>query len=81
MEKSMIAPLQNQAELESKTPVGNFCECCDEDLLFAMRDKEHTFSLGLSVVIDCLRIAEKEGYLPPLPGEWWTLVENRRSLS
>jgi len=46
-------------------------EDCSEELMFAMKDNYHDFSLGLSVVLSCLAIAEKEGYVPPLPDKWW----------
>lgn len=46
-------------------------EDCQEELLFAMRDQEHDFSLGLSVVLNCLSIAEEEGFVPQLPDGWW----------
>ena len=44
---------------------------CVEELQFAMKDKYHEFSLGLSVVLECLVVAEKEGFVPPLPENWW----------
>lgn len=50
------------------------CETCGEILAFAMRDKHHEFSLGLYTVLQCLRAAEKEGVVPPLPDEWWIAV-------
>ena len=36
-----------------------------------MEDNQHQFSLGLSTVLRCLAIAEKEGYVPKLPYDWW----------
>lgn len=42
-----------------------------EELVFAMRDHSHEFSLGLSTILRCLAIAEKEGYVPQLPSDWW----------
>ncbi|QCZ44822.1 hypothetical protein [Levilactobacillus brevis] len=47
------------------------CEDCEEELLFLMCDQEHEFSLGLSVVLNCLSIAEEEGFVPQLPNDWW----------
>ncbi|MFD3388523.1 hypothetical protein [Ligilactobacillus salivarius] len=47
------------------------CENCNEDLLFSMKDKYHEFSLSLTNVLKCLVIAEKEGYIPKIPDEWW----------
>lgn len=46
-------------------------ECCLEELVFAMEDNQHQFSLGLSTVLRCLAIAEHEGYVPKLPYDWW----------
>ena len=49
-------------------------ECCHEELVFAMQDKTHQFSLGLSTLLECLMIAEKEGYVPALLPEWWQKI-------
>lgn len=62
-------PSQHSQGETGETPV--YCESCKELLVFAMRDKEHTFSLGLSTVLDCLRIAETRGFVPHLPDTWW----------
>lgn len=45
-----------------------------EELVFALQDKNHSFSLGLTTVLTCLSIAEKEGYVPELPSEWWCKI-------
>lgn len=50
------------------------CENCDESLVFAMRDNYHEFSLGLRTILKCLEVAEKEGYVPKLPPEWWFML-------
>lgn len=50
-------------------------DCCVDPLLFAMRDNHHEFAVGLFTVLQCLRLAETDGYVPPLPKEWWTSVE------
>lgn len=47
------------------------CDTCNETLVFAMKDNYHEFSIGLRTILECLAIAEKEGYVPPLPPEWW----------
>ncbi|NTM07706.1 hypothetical protein HQ705_11855 [Enterococcus faecium] len=49
-------------------------EECVEELMFMMKDKYHEFSLGLSTVLKCLAIAEKEGYVPPLSDDWWLQI-------
>lgn len=53
---------------------------CDGTVLFAMRDRHHTFSLGLDTVLECLRLAEEEGEVPPLPSVWWEQVHGRYDL-
>ena len=50
--------------------------CCDE-LVFAMRDRYHAFSLDISTVLRCLQMAEQEGAIPNLPDEWWIAIERR----
>lgn len=50
------------------------CETCNEVLTFAMRDNFHEFSVGLSTILECLQVAEQQGYVPPLPAEWWQKV-------
>jgi len=49
---------------------------CDEALLFMMKDHDHEFALPLSVVLNCLWVAEKEGYVPALSNDWWIAVKN-----
>lgn len=52
------------------------CECCHEELVFAMKDKYHEFSLGLSTVLECVAIAEANGYLPEIDKTWWHMVRD-----
>lgn len=61
----------NRAKTNGKTIDCTDYECCNEELIFSMKDKKHQFSLGLSTVLECLMIAEKKGYVPSLPPEWW----------
>lgn len=49
-------------------------EECVEELMFMMKDNYHEFSLGLSIILKCLAIAEKEGYVPPLSDDWWLQI-------
>lgn len=47
------------------------CEKCSESLVFALKDSSgHTFSMGLSTIIECLMAAVREGALPTLPLSW-----------
>lgn len=69
--------LSNRAHALSSSPHEHACPQCDEELLFAMRDKHHEFSLGLSIVLQCLQLAEQNGHVPRLPDEWWTQLRLR----
>ena len=70
-------PLDNPARLQDTTPQKCSCSRCEEDLLFGMRDKFHQFSVPLTTVLECLDIAEHQGYVPPLPADWWILLHRR----
>lgn len=52
------------------------CENCLEELVFAMKDRHHEFSIGLRTILHCLAIADKEGYTPKLPADWWERVRS-----
>jgi hypothetical protein len=56
------------------------CLDCNEELLFAMRDAHHEFSIGLRTILQCLRLAEQEGNVPPLPIQWWNLIASRHGM-
>lgn len=52
------------------------CEECEEQYLFAMKDKTHEFSIGLSTILACLILAEQDGLVPELPEDWVIRVLN-----
>ncbi len=52
------------------------CENCSESVVFLLRDRNHTFSIGLKTVLECLVFAIQNGDLPKLPLEWLTLVDH-----
>jgi hypothetical protein len=53
------------------------CSNCGEPLVFALKDSRgQTFSVGLSMIIRCLRLAESESAIPQLPPEWWKTTLN-----
>ena len=65
---------ENRTSLRTDCEPATDCtdlQCCPEELVFAMQDNHHQFSIGLSTVIHCLAIAERKGYVPELPPEWW----------
>lgn len=53
------------------------CSNCDETIHFALQDKNHTFSIGLITVLECLSFAEEQGEVPKLPSDWWISIVNR----
>ncbi|GHU89677.1 hypothetical protein FACS1894202_08280 [Clostridia bacterium] len=75
-------PDHQEIVINRAVPTGVACDvsesdCCEEELLFGMRDKYHEFSIGLSTVLTCLKFAESEGRVPPLPVNWWVAFEGR----
>lgn len=59
---------ENRAALHAgRAASENDCERCGDPLIFAMQDRQHQFSLGLVTVLQCLRVAEREGFVPALP--------------
>ncbi|OLU25665.1 hypothetical protein BVH03_17650 [Pseudomonas sp. PA15(2017)] len=73
--------LENRAELSSEPVQETSGQCCDNHLIFALRDRHHDFSLGISTVLECLRFAEAQGAIPALPEDWWIAVRGRYHLS
>jgi hypothetical protein len=49
-------------------------EFSHEVMVFALRDLHHDYSLGLTTVLHCLRRAEDNSAVPPLPVAWWFLL-------
>lgn len=70
------AILTNRAARTEAAPEEVHCTVCNEPLVFGMRDTHHEFSVGLTTVLECLYAAEKNGYTPALPGEWWVDIES-----
>lgn len=66
--------LENRAIPEPGTTPS---QCCGDELVFAMRDRHHTFSLSVTTVLECLHVAEQEGAIPALSDDWWIAVDRR----
>lgn len=47
-----------------------------EFLYFSLRDKDHSFIMGLRSILECLRFAEKEGYVPEIAKQWWWMMDD-----
>lgn len=70
----------NRAETQNFEKIS--CANCGESLIFAMRDKNgNEFSIGLSIILQCLKQAENEQCVPKIPNEWWINVINNNEVS
>ena len=65
----------NRAELQNAANC--HCDNCGENMIFAMQDNYHQFTVGIEDVLVCLRIAEANGAVPKLPNDWWVSIINR----
>lgn len=63
--------LADRAILQGSEAV--YCENCDEMLVFTMQ-AGHSLTLGLSQILECLKVAELHGAVPALPAHWWTMI-------
>ena len=69
---------ENRATLEQGGVIDHTpCDRCMEDFVFAMKDNYHSFSIGLTTILQCLFIAEQEGCVPELPRDWTITVISR----
>ena len=48
----------------------------EETVFFLLQDSSHEFTMGLSDILKCVQLAEKEGFVPLLPKDWWSTVAN-----
>ena len=46
-----------------------------DSILFLLKDCSHSFTIGLSDVLECLKFAEEKGEVPELPEDWRSKVE------
>lgn len=42
-----------------------------DDIYFLIGTKEKECLIGLGIILECLKFAETEGEVPPIPKEWW----------
>ena len=50
---------------------------CDPASHFVIENDHSQTTLTLDVILQCLRLAETQGDIPPLPKEWWYPLINR----
>ncbi len=49
----------------------------DGDLLFLMEDSAHRFTISLKEIAECLRFAEEQHEIEPLPESFWYAMRGR----
>lgn len=47
-----------------------------DSILFLLKDSFHSFTIGLSDILECLKFAEEKGEVPELPADWWSKVQD-----
>lgn len=69
--------LHNRATLAASEAGATCADCGGDELVFALRDAQHTFSMDLSTILKCLALAQEECAVPVLPDAWWLDVGRR----
>lgn len=46
----------------------------EETVFFHLVDTSHEFVMGLKDILKCVKMAEKQGLIPELPGSWWDMI-------
>lgn len=72
--------LRNRAHLTKESGDTTSCQSCGSEVIFALRDNHHEFSMSLSTLLQCLHFAEQEGLIPPVDTMWWSQVTSRYCL-
>lgn len=48
--------------------------CCDNTAMFLLDNGKTQFAIHLEIMLKCIKFAEDQGKIPPLPPEWWTII-------
>ncbi len=57
------------------------CDNCGLPLVFALETATGgQFSVDIRSILQCLKIAEDEGFTPSIDVEWWNSIRNHYSL-
>ncbi len=71
--------IENRAKWQQELQHGDG-KLCEHELIFAMRDNYHEFTLDIQTILECLLAAEREGAVPELSAVWWSKVMNHYRL-
>ena len=53
------------------------CEFCSEPIVFALAsEKGESFSVGLTTILNCLKIAQEQGHIPKIAPSFWMQMAN-----
>jgi len=75
--KLLCDTFEKRAEFIANSQIIQECEICDEPIIFALATKNgENFSVGLTTILECLKIAEKEYHIPPIDSKFWLAVKN-----
>ncbi len=53
---------------------------CDPSTHFVIENSHSQTTIGLNIILQCLRIAELQADIPPLPDEWWYPLIKRHNI-
>lgn len=51
-------------------------DCCDSSTMFVLDNGKEQFAVHLEIMLKCVKFAEQQGKIPPLPSEWWHQIAN-----
>jgi len=73
--------LPEKTDLTVAEPTGDVqrivCDNCSEELLFWMKDNDHTFAVGLCDLLECLIFASDIGSIPEIPSDYLLSLKRR----
>lgn len=68
----------NRADLSGSNPQDHSdCDRCDDEIIFRLKDNHHEFSIGLTTILNCLKLAEDKNAIPKLSDKWWMSIKSR----
>jgi hypothetical protein len=53
------------------------CENVDGTLVFELNNGQETLGLELTTILQMVRIAERQHFIPPLEEKWWNQLQQR----
>jgi hypothetical protein len=51
-------------------------DCCDSSTMFILDNGTDQFAVHLEVMLKCIKFAEEQCKIPPLPSDWWIEIAN-----